>query len=87
MAKRANGRGSEGLCIFSMQSIDSVERICQCECQPHMTGDIFCVDFGRDSRGNVRAITREKLGRTGNVTGITGELPDEKIVMARSKAA
>jgi hypothetical protein len=78
VAKRAKGRGSEGLCIFSLQSIDSVESICQCEGPPHMTGDIFCVDVVRDYRGNFRAITREKLGRTENAIGITGEWRDKK---------
>jgi carbamoyl-phosphate synthase large subunit len=74
MAKRVNGRSSEGIRILS--TIEEIKYFDYSNYvfQPYLTGDIFTVDYIRDTFGNDFSITRKELLRTINGAGLTVEI-------------
>lgn len=81
IAKPYNGRSSEGL--LRLATMDDVQLIQNPEryiIQEMLSGNVFTVDFVRDSYGNDFAVPREELLRTKNGAGTTVRLvPDKRL--------
>ena len=78
MLKPRSGRSSQGQAVVhSREAYDTaVSRRDDYIVQPFLTGNIFTVDVARDAAGNVQALAREELLRTGNGLGTTVQVFD-----------
>jgi len=82
IAKRNNGRSSEGLriveCMEDLKALKS--KSSDYIFQPKLVGSIITVDFVRDEIGNVVSVSRVENLRTANGAGLSVEvIHDEKI--------
>jgi len=73
MLKPRSGRSSQGQAVVrSREEFEgAVSRRDDYIVQPFITGNIFTVDVARDAQGQVQALAREELLRTGNGLGTT----------------
>ena len=88
MLKPRSGRSSQGQAVVrSREEFDTaVSRRGDYVAQPFISGNVFTVDVARDAAGQVQALAREELLRTGNGLGTTvqvyAEHPLEKVCAA-----
>lgn len=80
VAKIINGRSSEGLQIIQEWGELKYRNFSNYIFQPYIKGDIFTVDYIRDSIGNSFSIPRKELLRTVNGAGITAEIQENRIL-------
>ena len=78
MLKPRSGRSSQGQAVVrSQEEFDTaIARRDDYIVQPFITGNIFTVDVARDASGQVQALAREELLRTGNGLGTTVQVYD-----------
>ena len=79
MLKPRSGRSSQGQAVVrSQEEFDTaIARRDDYIVQPFITGNIFTVDVARDASGQVQALAREELLRTGNGLGTTVQVYDQ----------
>jgi carbamoyl-phosphate synthase large subunit len=82
IVKPINGRSSEGLeKIYDRAHLDSYRGKDNYIIQELLSGNVFCVDYVRDTYGNDFSIPREELLRTKNGAGTTIHIvPNEKLI-------
>lgn len=79
IAKIQKGRSSEGLQILKdKNSINLISNKKDYVYQPFINGDIYCVDYIRDSYGRECAVARKEILRTKNGAGTTVEVQHNK---------
>ena len=79
MLKPRSGRSSQGQAVVhSQEELEMVlSRRDDYIIQPFISGNIFTVDVARDAHGQVQALAREELLRTGNGLGTTVEVSQQ----------
>lgn len=76
MLKPRSGRSSQGQAVVNNREEyqSALARRADYIAQPFLTGPIFTVDVARDASGQVQALARQELLRTGNGLGTTVEI-------------
>ncbi len=76
MLKPRSGRSSQGQAVVqTRQALDGLAKDGYIA-QPFLEGNVFTVDVARDAQGQVQALARQELLRTGNGLGTTVQVYD-----------